>query len=272
MIKELGTLGFFIKFNESASAALKFVEIFSSSAATTSLFSASTNSSNVVSLSAPSTMYVNGYVSSSVTGLEWNHVMFSFNPKLYTDSTNNFIVRFGNLTKGDFNIQNVYILDSFLTSNDALMTHIAFVGNYIGVSASSDTSSVSLVLVDKDEQLHSSSTTVYQPVQGQKKFRFGIRATASSSLSTYVTNDMLGDAQFIDGVKLNASDYILSIIDNKVYQLSSNNKLVEITTADGDYVNVLSGRQFKNRVFTKSSGSFIDLKFVEKVVYLGTQS
>jgi len=216
-------------------------------------------------------MYVNGYASSSITGLEWNHVTLAFNPKLYTDSANSFVIRFGNQSKGDFNIQNVYALDYSLDSIEALSMHMAFVGNYIGATASSDTSSVSLVVVDKNEQLHSSSTTVYQPLQGQSKFRFDITATASSSLSTYVSNDMLGSAQFVDGVRLVSGDYVLSLVDGKLYQLSGN-RLVEVSTSNGDYVKVLSGIEFKNRVFTKSGGVFTDSSFVEKFVYLGTQS
>lgn len=274
MIKQLGTLGFFIKFNESASSALKFVEVFSSSTTTTSLFSASTSSAGVVSLSVPASIYINGASANTITGSDWNHIMFTFDPKLYTYSENDFIVRFGNSSKGDFNIHNIYILDYYLLPSLASAMHRAFIGNNIAVSASATIASQSIVISDKNESKHSSSVTglVYQPIPGQKQLKLDVALATEGSASTYMTVDMVGDSLFYDGMRLDSGDYILSLADNEVYYLSdSTDNLSKISTTNGDYVVVTDGVEFGGRLYVKSNNQFIEEQPIEKISFMGTE-
>lgn len=275
MIKQLGTLGFFIKFNESASAALKFIEIFSSSAATTSLFSASTSSAGVVSMSAPATMYVNGLTSASLTGNYWNHLSFTFNPKLYTDSNNTFIIRFGNMSNGDFNIQNVYMLDYFLDSNQIYGIHNGFTGIGVSISASATTSSMSIIVSDKNEAVNTSSYTgmIYQPIPQQLRFKADVSAVVDTTLTPYVsTTKMVGDRLYQDGIKIDDGDYVISLYDNKLYQLSgSTGLLVEVSISNGDYFNVMSGIEYGNRYFVKTSSGIIETDLIQKIEFMSTE-
>lgn len=269
MIKELGTLGFFIKFNESASTSLKFIEVFSSSALSTSLFSASTNSSKTVAVSTTASMFLNGSYASAVYDDQWAHLTFIFDPKLKTSSSSNFIVRFGNTTKANFQIQNIYILDNLLDQVNINYIHNAFTGNVSYISGG-DTASFSIKVIDKDEALHTSSLTavVYQPYTDQNKFLTDVVAVTASSASSYLTTALTKSAQFFDGVKVITGDKILSTLDNKVYQVQSDSKLLEISSITGNYVHVLDGIKFGGYNFIKTSSGFIKAPFLEKVVYL----
>ena len=268
MIKQLGIIGFYIKFNESASAALKFLEVFSSSAMSTSLFSASTNSSQTLSLS-PTTasFYLNGSYSSSVCSNEWVHATFKFDPKLETDSDNNFVIRFGDLDKSNFNIQNLYILDNNLSDTEIRYIHNEFIGTGSAISGSASLVS----FYDRNESNHSSSTTVYQPYPDQLNFKYDVTAVASATLN--ISTALTQDEKFIDGVQVDSGNYIINLNDNKVYQLNSSSILQEITTINtGDYFNVLDGQEYKGRAFVKSTSSFTPSYLLEKIVYGITDS
>ncbi|NDB84198.1 MAG: hypothetical protein EB127_16000 [Alphaproteobacteria bacterium] len=270
MIKEIGTLGLFIKFNDSASAGIKLFEIFSSSAATSSLFSASTRSNFNISFSASTaSFYNNGIVSNPLYDNEWQHITFTFNPKLQTDSSNNFLIRFGQTASGDFQIQNIYMLDTAINSTDVRNIHNAFTGASISISTG-ETASGSIRMIDKDEALHSSSvtSTIYQPYQGQGKFIYDINLVTASSLSVFVSSSALvRDFRYFDGVLCSLNDRVLSLADNNVYQVNSSNGLTLLSTSNGDYVNVLSGIEYKNTKWLKTSGSFSQMPFLNKINY-----
>lgn len=275
MIKQIGTLGFFIKFNESASSSFKFLEIFSSSANTTSLFSASTTASSTVSFPTSASMYVNGTISNSASSLDWVHMTFTFNPKLEIDADNDFTVRFGNASKGDFNIQNIYMVDRYLFEEDMLALHGEFSGQYVAVSASNSVPSTSLKLIDKDESRHSSSVTgnVYQPLPAQTRLAYDITAVSNFSLSAYTSTLPLVDGMlYHDGVRLQDGDYVLSLVDNALYIVNSNDDfLTVVPTSNGDYVNVLRGQEYRLKTLVKVSGVFIPTQFIEKIAYVSTE-
>lgn len=269
MIKEIGTIGFYIKFNESASAALKFLEVFSSSAADVSLFSASTNSSNVISKSlASASFYLNGSTASTIYSNEWCHSTFVFNPKLQTDSDNNFLVRFGNTSKADFNIQNVYITDMSLSSNEIQYLHSEFTGGD-SVIFSGDLSSTSLSILDKNETNHSSSVTgsMYQPLSTQNKFIYDVKVAIDTSASQFVSTVMTGDSLYFDTVPVIENDIILSLADNQLYKVTSSATLETVSSSSGDYVYVLSGLEYGNKNFINTSGSFTKTGISKKFVY-----
>lgn len=269
MIKELGTLGFFIKFNESASTSFKFLEIFSSSAVSVSLFSASTNSSKTVSVSTTASMFVNGTYSSSLYDDRWAHVTFIFDPKLRTAASSDFVVRFGNTSKANFQIQNIYILDNLLDQININYINNSFTGNTSYISAG-DSASASILILDKDEALHTSSVTnlVYQPYSTHNKFLTDVVAVTASSASQYLTTQLTKAAQFFDGVKVNIGDRILSTLDNKIYQVQANSTLSEISSVLGNYVHVLGGVKFGNYNFINTASGFIKAPFLEKIAYL----
>ena len=270
MIKQLGTIGFNIKFNESASTSFKFLEIFSSSAANSSLFSASTNSVESVSLSSNSASYYkNGIYASTTYSNEWVHMTFVFSPKLETDSANNFLVRFGNQDKSNFNIQNLYILDTTLSSNEVNYLYYEFVGGYTFISAG-DTASPSIKVLDKYDGIHTSSitNTVYQAYQDQLKFKYDVNLVTELSASLYVSTEMIGDTKFFDGHQIQTGNRLLSLADNKIYTSNANNKLIEDTTVvNGDYIHVLCGQEYSESNFIKLSSSFIQTTVLDKVIH-----
>jgi len=266
MIKELGTLGLFIKFNESASTSFKFIEIFSSSAMTTSVFSASTNSSKNIVIPSTASTFINGQYGTSVYDDEWLHLTFIFDPKLKTVSSANFVVRLGDTQKANFQIQNIYILDNLLDTMSIYNIHNAFNGDSAYV-VGGDSSSASLKIVDRDEAKHTSSSTysVYQPYLDQSRFLTDVAAVTELSASAYTSVGLSRTAQFFDGVKVVLGDRILSTLDNKVYEVQSNSTLLEISSSNGDYVHVTNGVEFYGFNFLKSNGVFAKAPFLEKV-------
>lgn len=270
MIKQLGTIGFNIKFNESASTSFKFLEIFSSSAATSSLFSASTNPSQRISLSSNSaSYYMNGAYASTTYSNEWLHMTFVFSPKLETNSDNNFLIRFGDQEKSNFNIQNLYILDTTLSNVEVNYLYYEFVGGYTFISAG-DTASASIKVFDKYEQIHTSSitNTVYQAYPEQLKFKYDVTVATELSASPYVSTQMSGDTKYFDGFEIKTGNRVLSLADNKIYTASANNKLVEDTTViNGDYIHVLCGQEYSEANFIKLSSSFTQTTVLDKVIH-----
>jgi hypothetical protein len=269
MIKQVGTIGFFIKFNESASSSLKFLEIFSSSALTTSLFSASTNSSSNIIIPSTASSFINGEYSSTLYSDEWAHVSFIFDPKLNTAASNNFIVRFGDSTKANFQIQNIYIVDSLLDQLSIRYIHNEFVGNTSYLSAG-DSASSSINVFDREESLHTSSVTsiVYQPFKSQQKFLTSVLVATDLSASAYILTELTRAAQFFDGVKVISGNRILSLLDNQVYEVLSNSKLSVVTSSVGDYVEVLDGVKYEGFNFVKTQSGFQTAPFLQKVSYI----
>lgn len=267
MIRELGTIGFHIKFNESASAGLKFLEIFSSSAATTSLFSASTSSAQTVSLSLNSaSCYINSAYSSVTYSNEWQQMVFTFFPTLVTNASNNFLIRFGNTTKGDFQIQNVFMIKDNLNPLEVGYIYNEFSSNTTAITAG-DTSSVSITVSDKNENNHisASSKSIYQPLlPNQIRYKFDVAVATDTAVPT---GTLTGDNRFFDGgYEISAGQRILCLADNKVYVVNTNSTLSEDPTTNGDYVKVFFGMEYANEGFVKVSGSFINTELVEKIV------
>jgi len=278
MIKQLGTIGFFIKVNDQNSTRTKILEVFSSSALSSSLFSASLNSSNRIATSNSSSIFLNGIAqgTSSVIMNQWQHIAFTFDPKLETDSSNNFLVRFGNTGSCDFNIQNLYMLDTSLGAQDIRNIHITFTGASAAISTG-ESASGSIRLSDKDESRHTSSVTntIYQPYSDQLRFLSDVRLVTEDSLSSYIGNPavkLTGDLKYFDGVESVVPDRVLSISDNAVYQLNVNGGVTLITTSNGDYINVIDGLEYIDTVWLKTSGSFTKVPTLEKIVYFLDQS
>ena len=91
MIKQLGTLGFFVKSN--LPDLYNVVTIYSSSAKSVQLFSASINSGSVVIPSVTSSVFVNGTTSGVLKEDYWGHVSFSFFPYFFPESfSSSFII------------------------------------------------------------------------------------------------------------------------------------------------------------------------------------
>jgi len=285
MIKELGTIGFFIKFNDCAASAFKFIEIFSSSGnGGYSMFSASNDPSanigctvaQMPGMQPPAvSYYLNGFQSTVCNDNKWQHMTFTFNPKLMINASADFLIRFGNTNKGDIQIQNLYIVQSQLSPTNVRNLHYEFTSSSVTISASNSVSK-SLSLVDKDEQNHSSSVTgkVYQPLGGQGKFVYDVNAVTDSTVSIYLSNDITGDKLFFDGVKLEEGSLLLSLADDQLYRYSdTNDKLVVVNTNSGDYVNVIDGIEYENAKFVKrSSGQFVRVEYLEKVVNVSTET
>ena len=277
MIKQFGTIGLFIKFNESASAGFRLLEVFSSSAATTSLFSASTTSTRTVRMPSPpsGSCYVNGYVSSSVSDNQWQHLAITFNPKLETDDLNDFTVKFGQSGSADFQVQNVYMLDAQLTSTEMAYIHNSFVSASAVISTGESASSSVLVL-DREESRHSSSVLnkIYQPYPGQNRLALNVVSVHDDdSLNSFVSVSMTNDARYIDGIQIKDGDNILSITDNKVYRYNgSTNRLSEVSVANNDYVVSLKGISYANTCWLKVAGVFIQRPLLEKIVYFLDES
>ena len=262
MIKQIGTIGFYIRFNESASAGLKFLEIFSSSAASVSLFSASTNSSEVVGkFNNSASYYLNGSSASTTYSNEWQQMIFVFSPKLQTDSANNFLIRFGDTSKANFNIQNLFIVDTALSELEILYIYNDFTSN-LKIIQSGDQSTKSLSILDRYEPKSTSSATgtVYQSISTQNNFIADVAAVTSDTAPA----DLYGDNRFFDTYEARVDDYILCLADNKLYQVDDNS-LTEISTSNGDYVKIINGLEYAGQSFVKTSGSFTPTQLIKKI-------
>ena len=274
MIKELGTLGFFIRFNTSASAGIRMVEIFSSSTATTSLFTASTNSSRTINFSQSSSCYVDGFYSTSVKDSQWQHVSFTFNPKLQTYSENNFLIRFGENDAVDFNIQNMYALDALLSPLEIRNMHYTFTSSSPTISSGElpTSSSASMEFIDKIENIHSSSLTktVYQPYKSQKKFFGDVNYADFSIIQDNATNSppfqptaLTGSSRFVDGILIKSGDRIMT--RHAVYEVGSVGALTRVTVASGQYINIIGGMQYSGTTWLKTATTFENLPILNKV-------
>jgi hypothetical protein len=271
MIKQLGTLGFFVKSN--LPDLYKVVTIYSSSAKSVQLFSASINSGSVVIPSVTSSVFVNGTTSGVLKEDYWGHVSFSFFPPLQTTSDNNFSIDFGGAIGTDFNIQNIYIMQGQVSSTtEALQIHTNFVGGPKIVSNTKVTASADIVLNDsfEDDYINITLGKVYQPSFDQKKFLLNVQAAGKGSCvaqfsradNSYI---LQSDEFYVDNTLVQSGDYVLSNLDNKVVLISSSARFSTVSTTTGDVVHVLSGIQNGEDFFVKSSsGSWTKIDFQEK--------
>lgn len=276
MIKYLGSVGTFIRLNDNENKTYQLLNVYSSSAANTSLFTASVNnSSGVITFNSASTsLYVNGASGSVVPNQQWAHITFSFNDKLWTYDTNNFLVRFGSSASSNFNIQNLYILEDSFTDTDIGYLHQEFTGGTNNKLTVQPSASYSINIIDypEDNYISASSNIIYQPTYNQKRYLTDIQAATENSLSMFVSASvMTNDDLYIDTVDINIGDKVLSLADNQIYQLNASSQLTLFSSSVGDVITVLSGQYLNNLSFTKNSSGFVVEPLVVKIgSYLNT--
>lgn len=261
MLKYLGSVGAFIRLNDSENKTYKLLEIFSSSAASELLFSASVNNlSGAVTINTASTsLYINGNSASVLPSQQWAHLTFSFNNKLWTYDTNNFLIRFGDSASSNFNIQNVYILENSFSASSAAYLHEEFTGGTSMKVRISDSASYSINIVDYIESTFISASTnvIYQPLKNQSKYRFDLDAATEDSLLRFISaSTMTNDNLYVDTVNLTVGSKVLSLADNQVYEVTASSKLNTISASVGDLFKVLYGQYFSNTFYLKTNSGF----------------
>jgi len=287
MIKELGSIGFFIKFN-SDTASGKIFDIYSSASANEVLYTSSViyststglNSVKSVVYNSTASGYLNGSIKvftpsfgPSISLNEWVHLSYSFYPKLQITSSADFLIRLGNTINSDFNIQNLYISDVQLKSSDIREIYNEF------TTASSvetgNTNSKSITIYDKDESLHTASNLgiVFQPNELQLRYIGEVFAVAEIEAgNTFSATDKTRDGVIIPNRTGNDRVKVLCLSDNKIYKINQNFTTEEVSTSIGDYVYVTNGFKYDNSVFRKNNSNvFIRDRFLEKIVYIRQQ-
>lgn len=248
MIKYLGAVGSFVRLNDDTDQTYNFMTVFSSSAATNVLFTASVNNfTGSVTISTSSTsLYINGVPSTVLPNQEWAHLTVSFDNKLITSDENNFIIRFGDYNYSNFNVQNLYIMESSLSSSAVGYLHKEFTGAGSQVVRVNDSASYSINFIDAIETNYTSAsiTSVYQPLKGQLRFDKNVAAVTDSSLAKFISaSTMINDDLYIDGYGIEQGDFVLSIYDKLIYQLTASSNLIPISSSIGDFIKVLFGRE-----------------------------
>lgn len=262
MIKYLGTIGSFIRLNDTQDTTYQLLNVFSSSAVNELLFSASVNNSTgeLKYTSGSYQSYVNGESSSVIPLQQWAHVTFSFPDKLATQDTNNFSIQFGGTGSSNFNIQNTYILEQFLSGEDIRYLHHEFTGANNQVIRVNDSASYSIGIVDAPEEkfISASTGTIYQPLADQLKYLDDIVAVEEDSLSRFISASiMVNDDLWIDGYNILVGDRILSYADKEIYQLTASSQLLPISSSVGDFVRILYGQYYGNTSFLKTNAGFV---------------
>lgn len=261
MIKYLGSVGTFIRLNDNENKTYQLLNIYSSSAANVPLFTASVNnSSGVITFNSASTsLYVNGISGSVVPSQQWSHITFSFNDKLATYDTNNFLIRFGDAASSNFNIQNLYILEDFFTQSDIGYLHEEFTGGTSNKLVIPPSASYSINIIDypEDDYISASPKVIYQPFLGYNRYLTDIVACTEDSLNKFVSASVMNnDDLFIDAVNVNVGDKILSLQDNQIYQLNESSQLNLVSSSNGDLVKVLFGHYNVDSAFIKTNNVF----------------
>lgn len=261
MIKYLGSIGTFIRLNDNENKTYQLLNVYSSSAANLSLFSAEVNNlTGVVTFDSASTsFYVNGQSASIIPNQQWAHVTFSFEDKLATYDTNNFLVRFGDSASSNFNIQNLYILEDSFTPSDIGYLHQEFTGGTNNKLVVQPSASYAINIVDypEDNYVSASTNVIYQPTFNQYRYLTDIRAATENSLTQFVSASiMTNDYLYIDTVNINVGDKVLSLSDNQIYELNESSQLDPVSSSVGDVVRVLYGQYLNNLSFTKYSTGF----------------
>lgn len=261
MIKYLGSIGTFIRLNDSENKTYKLLNVYSSSAANLSLFSAEVNNSTgVVTFDSASTsLYINGVSGSVIPSQQWAHITFSFEDKLATYDTNNFIIRFGDTASSNFNIQNLYILEDFFTQSDVGYLHEEFTGGTSNKLVIPPSASYSINIIDypEDDYISASPKVIYQPFLGYDRYLTDIVACTEESLSRFVSSSvMTNDDLFVDAVNINVGDKVLSLADNQIYELNESSQLNLVSSSNGDLVKVLFGHYNVDASFIKANNVF----------------
>lgn len=261
MIKYLGSIGTFIRLNDSENKTYKLLNVYSSSAANLSLFSAEVNNSTgVVTFDSASTsLYINGVSGSVIPNQQWAHITFSFEDKLATYDTNNFIIRFGDTASSNFNIQNLYILEDFFTQSDVGYLHEEFTGGTSNKLVIPPSASYSINIIDypEDDYISASPKVIYQPFLGYDRYLTDIVACTEESLSRFVSASvMTNDDLFVDAVNINVGDKVLSLADNQIYELNESSQLNLVSSSNGDLVKVLFGHYNIDASFIKANNVF----------------
>lgn len=261
MIKYLGSIGGFIRLNDSEDKTYQLLNVYSSSVANLSLFSASINNLNgtVIFDSASTSLYINGISGSVVPNQQWAHFTFSFQDKLSTYDTNNFLIRFGDSASSNFNLQNVYILENATSNSDILYLHQEFTGGTNTKLIVPPSASYAINIIDYPESKFTSASTniIYQPFYQQKKYLTDIVAATENSLLQFISASvMTNDDLYVDTVNLNIDDKVLSLLDDQIYQVTSSSQLKIVSSSVGDIVKVLYGQYFNNMSFIKTASGF----------------
>lgn len=261
MIKYLGAVGAFIRLNDNDNKSYSLLTIFSSSATSNLLFSASVNnlSGGVFYTTASTSLYINGVSGSVIPNQQWAHVTFSFDNKLWTYDTNNFLIRFGDTASSNFNLQNVYILESSFTPQEISYIHEAFTGGTSNKLTVPPSASYAINIIDYPETkfISASTNVIYQPSFKQKRYLMDIAAATENSLNKFISASvMTNDDLYIDTVNVSSGDMILSLADNQIYQLTSSSQLITASSSVGDAVRVLRGQYFNNISYTKTASGF----------------
>ena len=84
-------------------------------------------------------------------------ITFSFDDKLATYDTNNFLIRFGDSASSNFNIQNLYILENSFTASSVAYLHQEFTGKGLRVRVN-DSASYSFNITDAPESNYTSAS------------------------------------------------------------------------------------------------------------------
>jgi len=244
--------------------------VFSSSAKTQVLFTASVNNftGSVTMGTSSASLYINGVSSGILPSQEWAHLTVSFDNKLITSDSNNFIVRFGDYNNSNFNIQNLYIMESSLSSSAVGYLHKEFTGAGSQVVRVNDSASYSINFIDTIETNYTSSsiTSVYQPLKNQLRFDKNVSAATDMSLTKFISaSAMINDDLYIDGHNINENDFILSLTDNTVYQLTASSYLTTASNVTGDFIRISFGRTYKDNHYLYASGSYTLTPFRLKI-------
>jgi hypothetical protein len=270
MIKYLGSVGCFVRLNDDTDSFYNFLNIFSSSSNSKLLFSASINNNTgqLVFDDSIVNCYVNGQSGSFISQGKWSHLTFTFPEKLLTSSNDSFNIRFGDYSGANFNIQNLYIMDSSLLDSDPQYLHEEFTGAGTAKLVVSDTASFSINVIDyvEDNFISASSGIVYQPIKNQSRYLFDVSVANEESLLEYVSASVLiNDDLFIDGFNITEGDKVLSITDNQIYELSASSQFIPISSSVGDFVRILFGSRYGTTFFLKTDLGFINTPAVQKV-------
>jgi len=261
MIKYLGSVGTFIRLNDNDDKTYDLLNVYSSSAAKLVLFSAEVNNSTgLISFDSASTsLYINGVSGSVIPNQQWAHITFSFDDKLATYDTNNFLIRFGDSASSNFNIQNLYILENSFSASEVGYLHQEFTGGTTNKLTIPPSASYSINIIDYPETdfVSASTNVIYQPSFGQQRYLMDINAATENSLSRFVSASvMTNDDLYIDTVNINTGNKVLSIADNQIYELTASSQLITVSSSVGDVVRVLYG-QYLNRIsFIKTASGF----------------
>lgn len=270
MIKYLGSVGCFIRLNDSEDKTYKLFEVFSSSAAYVSLFKAEVNPSTgqLLYQTASVSCYVNGVSGSALPSNKWSHLTFSFDDKLATYDRYNFLIRFGDTASSNFNIQNLYILESNLVSDNVEYLHQEFTGAGNKTLRISDSASFSFNIIDTQETNFISPTTniIYQPIRNQDRFTYDVAAATTASLSMYVSASLISsDALYVDNHLLQQGEKVLSLTDNKIYELTGSATLTMVSASAGDFIRVLFGQEYSNVYYLYTASGYQITQGITKI-------